>query len=123
MQLAIAILSIGTAIAPAATTPLESRPALQLEPKAAVLLESTVHNAAPFVSPIGEPEVTIALRPRRDPRDDLTSSSCGERAVCYDPSSGRIEFTSARNFMPELPGLQRETISIKRDRIIFKYSF
>jgi hypothetical protein len=25
--------------------------------------------------------------------------------------------------MPDLPGLQRENISVKRDRIVFRYSF
>jgi len=25
--------------------------------------------------------------------------------------------------MPDIPGLQRENISLKRDRIIFRYSF
>ena len=34
-----------------------------------------------------------------------------------------INSTLLRQFMPDIPGLQRENISVKRDRIVLRYSF
>jgi hypothetical protein len=127
MKLVILALVLGIAAAPKAAA-VESVPApLQLKPKSKIALTTSAsaaaHSSAPFVAPLAsEPE--LDLLPRRDLRQDQSRSSCNsERAVCYDPSSGRIEFRPARNLMPDLPGLQRETISVKRDRIVFRYSF
>jgi hypothetical protein len=93
---------------------------LQLRPKAA--MASTAHKDAPFVNPSSEPD--LDLIPRRDPRHEQSRSSCeGERTLCYDPAAGRIVYKPARQLMPEIPGLQRENISIKRDRIVFRYTF
>ena len=61
---------------------------------------------------------------REDPRLETSRSSCaGERSLCYDAQSGRIVYKPARAFMPDLPGLQRENISVKRDRIVLRYTF
>jgi len=54
----------------------------------------------------------------------MANSSCGlDRPVCYDMNSGHIVFKPARALMPEIPGLTPENISVKRDRIIFRYTF
>lgn len=96
-------------------------PALQLRPKA-VMTTSLAHKDAPFVNPSTEPELDLV--PRRDPRHQQSRSSCeGERSLCYDQVSGRIVYKPARQLMPEIPGLQRENISIKRDRIVLRYTF
>ena len=117
---------LALALAVAAATPrgeaAETKPlVLQLKPKAAIA--SPVHSRyAPFATPSAEPE--LELIPRRDPREETSRSSCsGERSLCYDPTSGRIVYKPARNFMPDIPGLQRENIPVKRDRIVFRYSF
>jgi hypothetical protein len=96
-------------------------PQLQLRPKLA--MASTVsHHYAPFVSPSSEPD--LELVPRRDPRTESSRSSCAsDRSICYDAGSGRIVYKPARQLMPEIPGLQRENISIKRDRIVLRYSW
>ena len=95
---------------------------LQLKSKSAI---ATVvpHRSAPFVQPLGEPEAE-PLVPRRDLREDQSRSSCESgRDLCYDAQSGRIVYKPARQLMPDIPGLQAENISVKRDRIVFKYSF
>jgi hypothetical protein len=115
-------LAIGSAPKVAAA---EAQPPLQLKPKAAIATLSAApsHNYAPFVLPMAD-EPDLDLAPRRDLRQDQSRSSCsGERDLCYDPGSGRIVYKPARNFMPEIPGLQRENISVKRDRVVFRYSF
>ena len=124
---------IAIAIALAAATPgseaseLKPTPpaaqALQLRSKAAIAsVSSSPHRDAPFVSPLGEPGIDLA--PRREVTLDISRSSCqGDRALCYDARSGRIVYKPARALMPDIPGLQPENISVKRDRIVFRYSF
>ena len=118
MKIATGIIAIAFSTPALAAEP--QAPQLQLRPKSAL---GPAHDAAPFVvHPVAEPEP--ALIPRQASRPNESRSACdGSSAVCYDPSSGRIEVASARNYMPDIPGLQRETISVKRDRILFRYSF
>lgn len=120
MKLLILALAAGLLAAPKAAA-VETRPPLQLKPKAA-LVTAAPHNYAPFVTPSGEPDLDLV--PRRDVRLDQSRSSCAsERALCYDATSGRIVYKPARELMPEIPGMQRENISVKRDRVVFRYSF
>jgi hypothetical protein len=97
---------------------------LQLKvPKAALTTDIPNHSNAPFAMPIGgEPE--LALIPRSDLRQEHSRSSCkSDSALCYDAASGRIVYKPARALMPDLPGFTPENISVKRDRIVFRYSF
>ena len=96
--------------------------ALQLKSKAAILAV-TPHRWAPYVQPLGHPEPE-PLFAKRDLREDASRSSCeSERDVCYEPGSGKIVYKPAREFMPDIPGLKRESMSIKRNRITWRYSF
>ena len=120
MKFLILALAVGLAAAPKVAAAVELKP-LQLKPKAA-LVTTAPHNSAPFVSPTMEPDLDLV--PRRDERQDQSRSSCNsDRALCYDPGSGRIVYKPARQLMPDLPGLQRENISVKRDRVVLRYSF
>jgi hypothetical protein len=96
---------------------------LQLKVPKAALAATVPSSTAPFAMPIGaEPE--LDLLPRRDLRQDQSRSSCnGDSALCYDAAERRIVYKPARNLMPDLPGFTRENISVKRDRIVFRYSF
>jgi hypothetical protein len=104
---------------------------LQLRPKGAL---ATVANPAPTVSPKNAPFVSVQAATAPEPGLDLVSPrsqassqakpGCSKAAsLCYEADTGRIVFKPARQFMPDIPGLQRENISLKRDRIIFRYSF
>jgi len=71
---------------------------------------------------MGEPE--LGLQPREDLRQQQSRSWCeNATTLCYDPNEHRIVYKPARNFMPDLPGLTRDNISVKRDRIVFRYTF
>ena len=94
---------------------------LQLKPKSAI---ATVpgHANAPFAAPTGEPRLDLQRRP--DSRIDESASSChSSRALCYDDVSGQIVYRASRHYMPEIPGLQPGDISIRRNRIILRYTF
>jgi hypothetical protein len=124
MNLVALAVSLTLAAAPAveASEGATSAP-LKLKPKSAIAAAApSANRPAPFVEPLAEPE--LALIPREDSRLETSRSSCaGERSLCYDTQSGRIVYKPARAFMPDLPGLQRENISVKRDRIVLRYSF
>lgn len=115
--LALLLISVATPRALA-----EEPRTLYLRSKAAIATVAP-HSSAPWVEPVGEPE-REPLIPRRDLRQDQSRSSCESgRSLCYDPSSGRIEYKPARQYMPDVPGLQPESISVKRGKVVFKYSF
>jgi len=103
-----------------------TRQPLQLRSKSAIataVATATPSTSAPYARPLAEPE-REPLMGKRDLREDQSRSSCESgRSLCYDQQSGRIVYKAARNYMPDLPGLQAENISVKRDRIVFKYSF
>ena len=99
----------------------DARPALELKPKAA-LMAAVPNNLASFVGPASAPELHLA--PQRDNPLAQSRSSCNaDRDLCYDANSGHIVFKPARQFMPGLPGMTPENISLKKDRIILRYSF
>jgi len=49
------------------------------------------------------------------------ASSAG--SVCFDAAAGRIVYRGAREFMPKMNGFRAESLSIRHNAIIFKYSF
>lgn len=66
-----------------------------------------------------------AGQPERVPLMKLkTGATCGsgEFQACID-STGRITVPGARRFLPELPGLKPERLTVKRSGIVFRYSF
>ena len=124
MKCVVLVLAIAFALAPVASAAAATNEgtSLQLSPKAAIMAAAP-HKDAPFVSPVAampEPE----LRARPEHRQDPSHSSCElDHALCYDARSGHIVYKPARNWMPDLPGLTPDNISVKRDRIIFRYTF
>jgi hypothetical protein len=119
---AAALAFAAVAASPAGGPDVPPTKALQLTPKSAIITMAPTHNFAPFVEPLSEPG--LHLTPHRDARLEQSRSSCsGERSLCYDPGSGRIVYKPARALMPDIPGLQRENISVRRDRIVLRYSF
>jgi len=126
MKLLVMSLVASAAAMPGMASAADNERALQLKPKAAIMSSAvvattSVHEGnAPFVSPVGEPE--LVLTPRSYQVQDASRTPC-EHALCYDSASGRMVYKPARQFMPDLPGLQPENISLKRNQIVFRYSF
>ena len=121
-QMKAALLAVGLALNAGFAVSAEDSAALMLKPKSAIAT-AVPHRWAPYVQPSGEPEREPLFAPK-DLRENQSRSSCDSgRDLCYDGASGRIVYKPARQFMPGLPGLQAEGISLKRDRFVFKYSF
>lgn len=131
--LALAIAMSVSTPAPAAATDASSHSQpLQLRPKAGVAQVAgpgpmVLAKVAPFVSnnanPSAAPEPALELASPKSQTAQPKPGCSKSASLCYESDTGRIVFKPARQFMPEIPGLQRENISIKRDRIIFRYSF
>ena len=69
--------------------------------------------------PLPEMMLTEELE-RRGPRGSCETSTTD---LCYDLRDGRVVYRRAREYMPRIDGLTAESISVRRDRVIFKYSF
>jgi hypothetical protein len=137
MRMLLVLLAIVLAAAPfaamAASPEGGDKALLRLIPKEAIassirastrssVLSSPAAGHAPF---LGNEEGGLGLdfAPHPESRRGSPSSCRGDKTLCYDPSTGHIVYKPIRNFMPDIPGLQRENISLNRHRIVFKYSF
>ena len=68
-----------------------------------------------------DPLVENALRSER--RDALARTGCRLQDVCYEAAEGRVVYRGARRYMPSWQGMQPEGISLRRDRLLLRYSF
>ena len=57
---------------------------------------------------------------RRGPKGSCESSAA---ALCYDLRDARVVYRPIRKYMPTVDGLRPESVSLRQDRIVFKYSF
>jgi hypothetical protein len=118
MKYVVLAFALGAASAQAAAV--ESSAPLQLQPKAAIVPDAS--HRAPFVIPAPGPSLDLSAQAARPP--ERSRSSCaGTTDLCYDTNSGHLVYKPARRFMPDIPGLRAENISVRRDRIVFRYSF
>ena len=115
--------ALAVAASPAGANDATTQAPLQLRPKSAIVTGIPTHRQAPFVLPHSSSDPELVM-PHADGRLEQSRSSCGsDRSLCYDAASGRIVYKPARALMPDIPGLQRENISIKRDKIVLRYTF
>jgi len=123
MNLLLLLLALAVLLAPRIAAADEGKQLnLQLKPK--LLVSGASAAPAPFAAAPaegGHPLEMEAAAPHRD----ASRSACGiESTWCYDAAEGgRIVYKPARRFMPHINGLTPENISVKRDRIVFRYSF
>ena len=72
--------------------------------------------SAPATAPLFTPDST-----KREHIPGSCEISSG--ALCYDYRNGAAVYKPSRQLMPEISGMQRESVALKRDKITFKYSF
>ena len=95
---------------------------LQLKPK--LLAAASTSASAPFAVPVEEGH-PLDFSPAAPQHEGSRSACAPDSTWCYDMGeNGRtFVYKPARNFMPHFNGLTAENISVKRDRIVFRYSF
>jgi len=70
-----------------------------------------------------DPVAELLLRDEQERRGPAASCETTASSLCYDLADGRIVYRQARAYMPRIDGLRAEAISLRKDRIVLKYSF
>jgi hypothetical protein len=78
---------------------------------------------APFTRGGRDPMPELLLRDELERRGPAGACGATATSLCYDLADGRIVYRPARAYMPKFEGLRAESISLRRDRLVFKYSF
>jgi hypothetical protein len=66
----------------------------------------------------------LVARPVHVERDfALATPGCGPVAFCSGISEGRLLYRGARRYMPSFDGMAAEGISLRRDRLVVRYTF
>lgn len=81
---------------------------------------------APFnAGPVDVSVLLTQLAPPKALDREAVPGSCSTSggALCYDYGTGRAVFAPARELMPEISGMRRESLTLKRDKVTFSYSF
>jgi hypothetical protein len=88
-------------------------------------MAGTTHRLdAPFMQSTHDPlpailqEEELAQRTALGSRCDASATS-----LCYDAADGRLVYRGARDYMPKVVGLSPESVTIRRNRLVLKYSF
>jgi len=93
---------------------------LRLKPK----ISTPSANAAPF-SAYAAGQDMPTLTPYAGLEREPIPGSCAVSTsmVCYDYRDGKAVFKPSRALMPEISGMRRESLTLKRDKITLNYSF
>ena len=125
MNVLLLLLAIAAFLAPRLAAAEEGKQLnLQLKPKL-LAAGSAAAAPAPFATPQSDDSRPLDLGASA-PHRDGNRSACGiDSTWCYEATEGgrSIVYKPARRFMPHINGLTPENISVKRDRIVFRYSF
>jgi hypothetical protein len=81
---------------------------------------------APFQAgiPTGrDPLPELLLREEQEHRGPSGACEVSTTTLCYDLAERRVNFRAARGYMPKFDGLKAESVSLRHDRLILKYSF
>ncbi len=126
MKNAVPVLCVALLLAPLLAAGEEGVPAktLQLSAKAVLVPAPQAIQHAPFLVQPGEPNLDFQVH-NTDERLNEIRASCetSGRSLCYDTDSGKIVYKKTAAYMPDIPGMRAEHISVRRDRVTFKYTF
>lgn len=107
------------------TLPVMANEGLELSAKArssaAAAAATPKHAEAPF-SAGRDPMPELLLREEQERR--TVRGACDSAAsLCYDLADGRVVYRPARQYMPKFDGMRAESISLRHNKIVLKYSF
>jgi len=92
---------------------------LRLKPK----ISSPSQNSAPFHANPVQDTPTLIPGPGLEREPIPGSCAVSTSMVCYDYRDGKTVFKPSRGLMPEIAGMRRESLTLKRDKITLNYSF
>ena len=106
-----------------------AEPSLKAKALASAAAASVKQADAPFVSSrdssglFRDPLPQLLLNEEQDRRAAGGTCEAAARDLCLDAASGRIVYRGARNYMPKMEGLKPESVSLRGNRVILRYSF
>ena len=73
----------------------------------------------------GRDPIAVLVHAEATPGSPGPSAACtsNSSSVCYDAGNGRIVYRGAREYMPKMNGLQPDSLSIRHNAIVFRYTF
>lgn len=70
-----------------------------------------------------DPLPELLMREEQERRGPAGACQHNATSLCYDITDRRIVYRPARKYMPQMDGLRAESVSLRRDKIVLKYSF
>jgi hypothetical protein len=95
---------------------------LSMKSRAIASAASTKVSVAPFAA-ARDPSPALIVHEERQLRGPRGACESSTLDLCYDLGEARIVFRPARRYMPKLGDLTPESVSLRPNRIVFKYSF
>ena len=101
----------------------------------ATMSAQSIHSTRPAAIPINESLTRVlnfsANETSGNPenaaarRDGPLQKGCADlsQSVCYDYRRNQIVVPGTKQWMPEFPGMKKESLTNKRDKVAFNYSF
>ena len=71
----------------------------------------------------GDPLPQLLMYEEQERRGPSGACHHNASALCYDIADRRIVYRPARAYMPQFEGLRAESVSLRQNRILVKYSF
>jgi hypothetical protein len=78
---------------------------------------------APFTAARVDPLALILMMEEQERHSLPSGCDAAATTLCFDAADGRVVYRGARKFMPQISGLRAESMSVRANRINFKYSF
>lgn len=70
-----------------------------------------------------DPLPELLLHEEQERRSPRAGCEANATSLCYDLADGRVVYRPARRYMPSFDGMRAESISLRHNKIVFKYSF
>ena len=77
---------------------------------------------APFRTGL-DPLPELLLREEQERKGPSGACQHNASALCYDLADRRIVYRPIRKYMPQFEGLRPESVSLRHDKLVLKYSF
>jgi hypothetical protein len=78
---------------------------------------------APFTAARDPLPVLLMLSEQEERRGYRSACDSTSRDLCYDLVDRRVVYRPVRQYMPRIDGLTAENVSLRHDKLVFKYTF
>ena len=102
---------------------------VELRTKALMSAGASAVSATNYVKPEApvaygrDPMTALVQMETRDGATPRVTCAASASTLCYDADDGRIVYRGAREYMPKMQGFSADSISVRHNAIVFKYTF